>query len=407
MRRQEPIFTGLVVCGNIEVDAYLRDGKMIIRASIEEGNYINSALIPQYGPLQGKYPLSQLRSPELNARLERMLEASTVGYYRPGGYVVTLWSDRVLGLRDWNPCVPVGIAVKVSRHRDEVDIEVPLQTTVMHSCALEDAKINLRADRTGSPTSYWLLAQAGHITYTGPPLCADSPLAVCGLDGSVIQATAATPVNGMDCVLAGDSLLSEFYEVADASSFSMSSIHVSNSRVILPLQKEFSGNHYIWHEEEWKQTRSWSPDRENGVIQDAQLDGEAGEFLGDQEEDEDGEDDYALQQAIRASQELNHAAPRSAEEVANKRARVEHKDDPPILRLKQRPKQEDASELLETRQGKECVICILRKRTHWSVGCAHLLYCDVCVHDVVASDQWMVCSVCNTRSRGVTFEPID
>lgn len=113
-----------------------------------------------------------------------------------------------------------------------------------------------------------------------------------------------------------------------------------------------------------------------------------------------------LDQALRASAEEHQNAPRNPEAAVKKRARVEYEDDKPVLRLKKRPSDEESENLKEADQAKACVICYDRKRTHWSLGCGHALYCDVCVHTVVEKGEWKVCSLCNTRSRGLTFEPI-
>ena len=65
-----------------------------------------------------------------------------------------------------------------------------------------------------------------------------------------------------------------------------------------------------------------------------------------------------------------------------------------------------APEKAPVKAGEECVICLTNEKTHWSVGCAHLLYCDHCVHKVAAGNEWKVCPLCNTPSRGITFRPL-
>jgi hypothetical protein len=56
--------------------------------------------------------------------------------------------------------------------------------------------------------------------------------------------------------------------------------------------------------------------------------------------------------------------------------------------------------------GEACVICLGKRKTHWSVGCAHLLYCDHCAHNVANTNEWKVCPLCNTPSRGLTYKPL-
>lgn len=136
-------------------------------------------------------------------------------------------------------------------------------------------------------------------------------------------------------------------------------------------------------------------------------------FLGDleaifEEGVSDDESDPAFREAlltaIRNSEVLNVAVPSTAGDVADKRARIEKDSDRPVLILKERPKNADDTALLADKDEEPCDICKTNKRTHFYIGCAHLCYCDVCVHEVVKNKQALVCCRCNTRSRGISWK---
>lgn len=69
-------------------------------------------------------------------------------------------------------------------------------------------------------------------------------------------------------------------------------------------------------------------------------------------------------------------------------------------------KKNDKEDHTKTSEEGACVICFNHPRTHFSVGCAHLLYCDHCVHKIAKTNQWKMCTICSAPSRGLTYKPI-
>ena len=85
-----------------------------------------------------------------------------------------------------------------------------------------------------------------------------------------------------------------------------------------------------------------------------------------------------------------------------RRAELEKKVERPVFVLAK--KGASAAPTKEVPEADACVICKSAPKTHFSIGCAHLLYCDECVHRVVETNEWKACMICNAPSRGLSYK---
>lgn len=85
-----------------------------------------------------------------------------------------------------------------------------------------------------------------------------------------------------------------------------------------------------------------------------------------------------------------------------RRAELEKKVERPVFVLAN--KGASAAPAKEVPEADACVICKSAPKTHFSIGCAHLLYCDECVHRIVETNEWKACMICNAPSRGLSYK---
>lgn len=135
-------------------------------------------------------------------------------------------------------------------------------------------------------------------------------------------------------------------------------------------------------------------------------------------QDDDGDDSDSSEVAVAIAQSLT-SAPASGRRRFIEETKVEKpimilKEDPGSSEEEVEPESKDAKKRKKsaketpkrTSEDGACVLCLQRPRTHFSVGCAHLLYCDHCVHKVVKTNHWKMCTICSAPSRGLTYKPI-
>jgi hypothetical protein len=412
-------FSGVVIHGDLEASIHLHENgdKIAVSASTEGNKSIHVMMYAHHRVETLQYPVSK-HSVDFDEQ-QIVLSASGIRRYRPTGIVAALWTGEPgspeSDAMHWNCNLDPTMRYNSLSQLGRVDLDLPVAVgEVLYICALRNSRVTIYPKPQGaSPTHLWLLAETSVISVSGQAQGWNSrttPMFITAIKrASVITTQPVEIFRAIFCIY-NDSVVDGFHE--EEGSPQRSRIYLHSGRMTVPRPFDMSKcDRYRWSQAQrlWTQNlvqSSFFHDSTPWVPLRISLSENGWRATVSTSVEREREEDASMAIALRASEALNHAPAQSADEVAKKRARVEYKDDPPILRLRPKPKNEDDENLKETATDKACVICLNHRRTHWSVGCAHMLYCDVCVHEVVAKEQWKICPTCNTRSRGLTFEPI-